>query len=313
MKTINWIFIAVLTLAVLDLSGAATADLNDGLIAYYPFDGNAEDASGNAHHGQVYEATLTPDRFEKYDSAYFFDGVNADRITIPNVPALSPVHFSLTAWIQPIKSGNTAQIIIHNYSSPTDGGYGGYELYFRYPTKKLGFFLILSRGLANGIEIDFPFVPDAWHFLVATYDGQHMQLYVDGVLLGHTENVLGYTPGVQKNMTIGINSHIHFDTPNHYFAGSIDDVRVYNRVLSEAEIQQLFSAEPMVTLDIDGNGITDALTDGIIVIRYLFGFTGDSLISDVVDVFNCTRCNAPEIEAYLEILDTDHSPRSAPD
>ncbi len=50
--------------------------LTDGLVAYYPFDGNADDASGNGNHGIVHGATLTMDRFDNADSAYSFDGVD---------------------------------------------------------------------------------------------------------------------------------------------------------------------------------------------------------------------------------------------
>jgi hypothetical protein len=53
-----------------------------------------------------------------------------------------------------------------------------------------------------------------------------------------------------------------------------------------------------VTLDVDGNGVADALSDGIVIVRYLFGFTGNALISGVVDP-NGSRNTAPLVEAYL--------------
>ncbi len=56
--------------------GSALADLNDGLIAYYPFNGDANDESGNGNNGTVYGATLTMDRFGNTSSAYSFDGIN---------------------------------------------------------------------------------------------------------------------------------------------------------------------------------------------------------------------------------------------
>jgi hypothetical protein len=55
-------------------------------------------------------------------------------------------------------------------------------------------------------------------------------------------------------------------------------------------------------LDIDGNGTTGALTDGLLVLRYLFGFTGATLVAGSVDVVGCTRCSAPAIENYLSTL-----------
>ncbi len=52
----------------------ASAGINDGLVAYYPFNGNANDASGNGYDGVVNGATLAPDSGGKPNSAYYFDG-----------------------------------------------------------------------------------------------------------------------------------------------------------------------------------------------------------------------------------------------
>jgi hypothetical protein len=52
-------------------------------------------------------------------------------------------------------------------------------------------------------------------------------------------------------------------------------------------------------LDIDGDGQTEALTDGVLVLRWLFGFRGQQLVSSAVDQLECTRCTASEIETYL--------------
>jgi DNA-binding beta-propeller fold protein YncE len=54
--------------------------------------------------------------------------------------------------------------------------------------------------------------------------------------------------------------------------------------------------------DIDGDGATEPLTDGLLLLRFLFGFTGTPLIAGAVDVANCTRCTAPLIEAYIAAL-----------
>jgi hypothetical protein len=58
----------------------------------------------------------------------------------------------------------------------------------------------------------------------------------------------------------------------------------------------------LAVLDIDGNGSTAPLTDGLLVLRFLFGFTGVTLTSGAVDVAGCTRCSAPAIESYLQTL-----------
>jgi DNA-binding beta-propeller fold protein YncE len=56
-------------------------------------------------------------------------------------------------------------------------------------------------------------------------------------------------------------------------------------------------------LDVDGDGQAQALTDGLLILRSLFGFTGTTLVSGAVDIQNCTRCDAPAIEPYLDALD----------
>ena len=59
---------------------------------------------------------------------------------------------------------------------------------------------------------------------------------------------------------------------------------------------------PVAVLDIDGNGNIAPLTDGLPVLRFLFGFTGPTLVSGAVDLAGCTRCDAGAIAAYLETL-----------
>ncbi len=65
------------------------------------------------------------------------------------------------------------------------------------------------------------------------------------------------------------------------------------------------------TLDIDGDGSTQPLTDGVLVLRFLFHFTGPTLLASAVDP-DCTRCDAPAIEDYLEqitpLLNVDGDP-----
>jgi hypothetical protein len=80
----------------------ASADINTGLVAYYPFNGNANDQSGNGNHGTVFEATLTTDRFGNDNSAYSFDGVN-DYISVNDTPELSggsPLVKTVSIWFK---------------------------------------------------------------------------------------------------------------------------------------------------------------------------------------------------------------------
>ena len=65
-----------------------------------------------------------------------------------------------------------------------------------------------------------------------------------------------------------------------------------------AEIDAFIDANE-ATFDIDGDGASEALTDGLLVLRYLFGFRGATLVTGAVDLMNCTRCTAGAIEPYI--------------
>ena len=64
------------------------------------------------------------------------------------------------------------------------------------------------------------------------------------------------------------------------------------------------TANPLATLDADGDGELQALTDGVLVLRYVFGLRGAALTASSVDTGDCTRCTAVAIEAYLASIRT---------
>ena len=66
----------------------SASTLDQGLVAWYPFDGNASDMSGNENHGTVYGASLSVDRFGRNNHAYFFNG-SSDYIDLGNDPPLN--------------------------------------------------------------------------------------------------------------------------------------------------------------------------------------------------------------------------------
>ena len=89
--------------------------LNDCLVAYFPFNGNANDESGNSNNGIVNGATLTTDRFGNTNSAYSFDGIG-NNISVPNSTSFNfqaTNIFTLSYWIKPESISNSqAQIIL---------------------------------------------------------------------------------------------------------------------------------------------------------------------------------------------------------
>src|SRR5262245_46022693 len=96
---IGCIFTCVLIMTI--LSEVGRADIRSGLIAHYPFNGNATDATGNGHDGTVNGAALATDRYGMSTSAYEFDGID-DSITVLDAGALrlTSTDFTIAAWLR---------------------------------------------------------------------------------------------------------------------------------------------------------------------------------------------------------------------
>jgi DNA-binding beta-propeller fold protein YncE len=155
----------------------------------------------------------------------------------------------------------------------------------------------------NGNSIDDPFLvavsPDGQSVYVAagsdhavavfdrdTSTGALTQKPGAGGCVGET-NVNGCTDGVALSGVHGV-------------AVSADGRNVYGTAASSNGVA-VFSRD-VAAYDIDGDGQTEPLTDGLLLLRYLFGFTGPPLVTGAVDLVNCTRCTAPAIEAYIGAL-----------
>jgi len=210
------------------LSDAEILELyhEDGLVAYYPLEGNANDISGNGYHGTVYGATLTQDRFGNPNRAYQFDGVN-DYILAPvNInPDVMP-KVTMTAWVKANDVASVRQVI------STDNG--GLDRTVGIDNRLSGtccWSAFIGTGLLLG---DRPVNPGEWVFLAVVYDQDEstVKIYVNGDC-DQGNGVLG---AGYEYIHIGSNPSY-----GEYFNGVIDDVRIYNRALSEAEVQMLYS------------------------------------------------------------------------
>ena len=201
----------------------------NGLMADYPFNRNAADASGNHNDGVVYGAVLAPDRFGQPDRAYRFDGVN-DYIRVEYANSLSfPHDLTAAAWI---KTTSPAAGIAHQHNGYDDGN-------FVFGLSQGGRFRFGRSATVISAQYDSQVVnDDQWHFVVGVYDDTHdvVKHYVDGIPVSSYPEP-NSLPDYHIPLIIG-------DENNHLYAfnGLIDDVRLYNRVLSDAEIWALWNA-----------------------------------------------------------------------
>jgi hypothetical protein len=224
---------------VLLTTGIVRADLTNGLIAYYTFNGNANDLSGNNYNGTVYGATLTTDHFGNTDSAYLFDGFD-DCIIVPNTDgAFNLYEWTISAWCQPLTSlsvGTSGPVIWK--TSYNDFNYDTFGLTWMPENEWL---LKLERA-SNDEDVHIyssSYAPGSWHMVTGTYDGQNISIYVDGELddTRYVGEIIAYT-GPAPLM---IGSNLNTDhTGRGVFNGPLDEVYIYNRALSEDEVYDLY-------------------------------------------------------------------------
>ena len=199
-----------------------------GIVAYYPLAGNAEDASENSHDGTVYGAVPVEDRFGNPDSAYQFNGAS-DYIDLGSIGGFK----TLSMWIKP-------------------GPRSIYDFYFGHSNFKLyasvlggGKLGLASDSGSVSTEVSMDSYQDQWVHLVAVSDGAGSKIFVNGTNVTTSVAALESVGAAVANL--GRSSDA-----THYFNGAIDDVRLYDRVLTELEIGLLYNeVSPVLPPDLD--------------------------------------------------------------
>ena len=236
--------------------------LTNGLVAYYPFNGDAKDASGNGNNGISNGALLTTNRFGDPNSAYLFNG-NDSHIQIAPTRQLNSLsgQVTITAWIKNHGLGNPSygsqdlQGIFGGASYVGGNSDGGIFLRLTDPAfgnnqRRLNFIVAepISEITAAAIA-----PKNEWTMVVATFDGKVISLFQNGQLTDSKNQGGALSPAINtagRYYTIG--QVIDWNTPSikQTFNGIIDDVRVYNRALSPNEVSDLYRYEsaPMVSL-----------------------------------------------------------------
>jgi PKD repeat protein len=200
---------------------------SSGLVASYSFEETSGsqviDASGNANNGTISGATRTS--AGRFGRALKFNG-KSDWVTVDHSASLNLTKgMTLEAWVYPTASTSTPATLLMKEASGT----ASYRIYSNIsgagPTSAVnigGAGKILSSGSKLPVN--------AWSHVAATYDGATHKLYVDGKLVKSAPQTGSIDTSTGK-LRIGGNS-----IWGYYFAGYIDEVRIYNRALSAAEI-----------------------------------------------------------------------------
>lgn len=224
--------------------------LGQNLLGWWAFNGNAKDSTPYANNGTVSNATLTTDREGRANSAYSFNGSNASIAT--TYVQTSVTAFTVSAWVKTTSSAfaqtiwqdrgaSGAGVSLTLYINDSNQGFG--------TTNKLSF-AEDTNGEGVGTTSTASVNDGNWHMLTGTWSASsgtlvaasQFHLFIDGQSAASN----GYFLRGSKNSPFtGLNGAYigyHANWPPHYFNGTIDDVRVWNRVLSAAEVSQLYKS-----------------------------------------------------------------------
>jgi hypothetical protein len=260
----------LLTVVFFVIPARAQVNIQQGLVAYYPFNGNATDESGNGNHGAVYGATLTEDRFGNVNSAYYMDG--NDYINIGQLPQLNNADgITISVWVKRFTSGRKEGFI----GKWNSGQYSNnvFLLYNReQSTVNHGGFCVQAKNTTSfGMTANNIISPFEWIHIVGTWrnsDGLS-GIFKNGTNDGYACYQLSIGKKLNYNTSYPaiIGNWGRFWGPNYFLIGDIDDIRIYNRALNDQEIYALFTeGQPPQTNTIsnilinqrnDGSGIVD--------------------------------------------------------
>ena len=217
------------------------ADLNEGLVAHYPFNGNANDESENGNHGTTHgEIQLTSDRFENDNCAYDFDGIN-DYIEIEDVEDFyfsnESVTFSIWVNLEDNQnlyrpficlSGGSSGIHLAKARSGWENG----SIYFQIFDGEEGIHILSLNG-GNSLPLN------QWLHIVGVinFEQSNIKLFIDNILQAEGD-LTEFDLDNSSNLKLLIGK---FPDYEHYHNSYLDDIRIYNRALSEEEIEEIYN------------------------------------------------------------------------
>ena len=232
--------VALLIVGVLiNLNANAQSFITNGLVAYYPFNGNANDVTGNGNNGNLGSGIgFASNRFGTPQASIFFtNGVAGEMTTTIQQPASDVFTIALWFNLPNSKTNQKALIAMTDTQSGANVKYDKALLVERAINSTVNN-LIFYLHPGNPVYLPTQGNVDdgQWHFAVATLSSQGMMLYLDGNLVGTNSNTS--SQGFAGYWRI---------TPSQ---GYVDDVRIYNRALPQSEVAQLYAIEsaPIISI-----------------------------------------------------------------
>jgi len=211
--------------------GNPAGELTNGLVAWYLLHGNADDSSTNGNDG-YFQGTVTPTNGVdgSPDTAMWFAG---GYLTVPGILVQSNSSFSISAWVDPSQLAGNFQAVAD--CGNLGNGTAGWSFDFDYNNR-----LVIACG-SGGAESAFVFSPGLFYHVVGTAQTGSpyvFHVYVNGVEFAY-DNYLDVTNWTQDVDDTQFGRSINYSI--YPFYGAMQDIRIYNRVLSPAEVVMLYT------------------------------------------------------------------------
>ena len=203
----------------------------NGLLGWWPFNGNANDESGNGNNGTVSGATLTTDLYGDANSAYIFDGIN-DYINAGDFYNFNNSNFTISVWF--VQIGPTSNALISKREVNGLGNWWHLTLNtFLISASNNGPFLWLAPLHEN-------FNKYTWTNYTITREGNVISFFANGIL--SSQDILSTTYNMNNNANLIFGSLFFDGAYGDFHNGKLDDIGIWNRALTDCEIQNLYTS-----------------------------------------------------------------------
>jgi hypothetical protein len=245
--------ILILTTALLSLSTLAqipTYVPTNGLVGYWPFNGNANDESGNGNNGTVNGATLTADRFGIANKAYSFNGLN-NNIVLNSINSTNSTNstndLSFSYWVRSSISNSGVVLVQNNITNSSQTALSSF-----FGANNNNPFSLITVGHSGGncsssgnmgtVNTSSSNYLNQWYNITGIIENNGITtLFINGTLIQSSNIGLSYSV-----CNIGTSLRIAgpwWNNDGVYFNGFIDDIGIWNRALTACEIQDLYASQ----------------------------------------------------------------------
>jgi hypothetical protein len=239
LKSILLAATATLSLATATMAQVPNYLPTNGIVGWWPFNGNANDESGNGNNGIVNGANLTSDRFSITNSAFDFDGFT-NYISLNYLSSFNNANtFTVSVWAKISNYNNANDAAQYIISRGVDVSPGSFLI----AVGQSSYSDLFGTGVngnagVSGPSITEPIPQSNWHHLATTFDGLSIRFFIDGVLVG--SSVYSQAFSITTDITL-VGRHV-VSGFSYFVNGKIDDIGIWDRALTQQEITSLYNA-----------------------------------------------------------------------